>query len=272
MDWLTYFEENRIYRKYIPWEKGIEVESHLKIPLIHSLQRFQIGEDGDGIHLRANAATIGDPIYSQTIELFIQEEAEHATILRKILEGLEADLLTHHWSDRYFMWVRRLMGLHLELTVLLSVEMVARRYYRALFEGTQDPLLRAAFGQIVQDEAAHVAFHRDFLRQSFSNRSKLLRWLTLQLWRLFFWGVCSVVLWDHRAVLQAIDVSPWTFWRDCQQIFNQTTRPIFNLAKHPWQEKLEKGVATGVALATMGYTFLLLGLFVFRRTSRKDMH
>src|SRR5262249_52419677 len=106
--WLQYFEYNRDRRMEIPWERGLEVEAELRGPLIRSLQRFQVGESGEGRHLRSKAATTGDPIYQAAIELFIQEEQEHARLMAGILGRLQAPLLKGHWSDGCFILLRRL--------------------------------------------------------------------------------------------------------------------------------------------------------------------
>ncbi len=173
MNWRTYFEQNRLQRRLIPWPVGITVEPHLRTPLIRSSQRFQVGETGEGQHLKMGAAASGDADYAATIALFIAEEHEHARLLERILAELEAPLLKSHWSDSIFVLVRHLMGLKLELVVLLSAELIAKRYYRALYEGTHDPILRAIFAQICDDEEGHIAFHCDFLGRAWAGQSAL---------------------------------------------------------------------------------------------------
>src|SRR5438876_4648551 len=168
MDWLAYFRHNRANRMAIPWERGIAVVPRLRGPLIHSLQRFQVGEQGDGIHLKRSAAATGDLAYAETISLFIEEEQEHARLLGQLLRGMGAPLLGWHWSDVVFVCVRRLSGLRLELMVLLAAELISKRYYRALYEGTEDPVLRAAFAQILHDEVGHVDFHCEYLHRAFA--------------------------------------------------------------------------------------------------------
>ena len=112
VDWLSYFRHNREDRHLIPWERCITVAPRLHDPLIRSLQRFQVGEQGDGKHLKQGAATLGDPDYEETIRLFIEEEQEHSRLLARILNALDAPLLAGHWSDRIFIVLRRMTGLN----------------------------------------------------------------------------------------------------------------------------------------------------------------
>jgi len=227
MNWHTYFEQNRRQRREVPWALGITVEPHLRTPLIRSLQRFQVGETGEGRHLKAGAAATGDSEYAATIDLFIAEEHEHARLLAQILDALAAPCLTNHWSDALFVAVRHLMGLKLELIVLLSAELIAKRYYHALYEGTDDPVLRAIFAQICADEEGHIGFHSDFLHTAWAAQPSANQWVIRTGWQLFFWLVALVVTWDHRSVLYAVQVTPVRFFQDCQQIFKQTMLRIF---------------------------------------------
>lgn len=227
MEWTAYFERNCASRLTIPWEREILVEPQLRAPLIRSLQRFQVGEQGDGLHLRTAAAATGDADYAYAVALFVAEEQEHARLLARLLRGMGGTLLRRHWSDICFVALRRLSGLHLELMVLLVAEMIAKRYYRALHEGTADPVLKTAFAQILHDEVGHVAFHCDYLRRAFAALPPPLRLLIRAGWRLLFWVVCLVVLYDHRAVLRAVGVAPGAFLRDCGLIFDETAAAIF---------------------------------------------
>lgn len=227
MDWKTYFEHNRASRMPIPWDRRIMVEPHLREPLIRSLQRFQVGEQGDGAHLRKAAAT-GDPAYAAAIALFVEEEQEHARLLARLLRGMDGPLLERHWSDICFIFLRRLSGLHQELLVLLTAELIAKRYYRALYEGTNDAVLKAAFAQILRDEVGHVAFHCDYLQRAFAPLPLLARLLIRLAWRLLFQAACLIVMYDHRGVLRAVHVSPGAFLRDCGLIFDEAAAHIFD--------------------------------------------
>ena len=232
-NWLDYFEYNRSHRREIPWEREIQVEAQWRAPLIRSLQRFQVGESGEGTHLRKQAAKTGDPTYQAAIDLFIKEEQEHARLLACILRKLKAPLLQHHWSDAAFILLRRLSGLHHELLVLLMPEMIAKRYFRGLRDGSRDPVLRAVFSQILDDEEGHLAFHVDYLQRALASLSLPARVAWRGIWRLCFRAACLVVIVDHRAALRGSGVSAATFWWDCGLIFDEVAAGIFSCAPTP---------------------------------------
>ena len=102
MDWVTHFEANGRQRPAIPWQQPDTIDPAVRLPLIRSLQRFAVGERGDGQHLRAHAAATGDPAYARTIDLFVQEEQEHARLLAQLLDRLGAPRLTWHYRTRQF--------------------------------------------------------------------------------------------------------------------------------------------------------------------------
>ncbi|HEY1788737.1 MAG TPA: ferritin-like domain-containing protein [Verrucomicrobiae bacterium] len=228
--WLNYFEHNRRNRIPVPWEKGIHVEPHLSIPLAHSLQKFQLGESGDGRKLKRHANSTGDPIYAAAIDLFIKEEQNHAQLMGRILDELKTPRLRSHWSDWCFMTMRRLFGLHQELLVLLLPEMIAKRYFRALHDGTKDAVLKAVFFQITQDEDGHLAFHTEYLRRAFQGMPFTRRILTLVIWRIAYRTTCLVVMLDHWPILSAVGIRPRQFWDDCGEIFDEVAAGIFSPA------------------------------------------
>ena len=242
MDWLNYFQNNRIKRMHIAWEKGITAPDTLRAPLIGSLQRFQVGESGDGKHLKA-AASDRDSAYQETLALFIAEEGEHSRLLAKILEGLDAPLLDSHWSDNVFMLIRHLAGLRLELMILLMAEMIAKRYYRVLYDASDNPVLRTVCAQILHDEVGHVAFHCDFLRESMSLLPMPIRLLICGLWWLAYRIVCLVVMLDHRDVIRTSGVSSREFWEGCGKVFDQTAARIFFSRPTPHSEAVRVPLA-----------------------------
>ena len=231
MDWLKYFQFNRTQRMTIPWQRGVQVEAHLREPLIASLQRFQVGETGEGRHLKKcaaqHAAQTGDASYIEAIDMFIKEEQEHARLLAQVLDDLGAPLLDGHWSDACFVVIRRVSGLQLELMILLIAELIAKRYYRAIYEGTKDEVLRVLCAQILRDEMAHVAFHCDTLERVFASRPAPVCRLLRAAWKVLYRVVCLIVAWDHRTLLRASNVSLGQWWHGCDQVFEQAAAQIF---------------------------------------------
>lgn len=227
--WLRYFEHNKEHRAKISPDGGYCPESHLRAPLIRSLRRFQLGESGEGRHLRLQAATTGDAVYQQCIDLFVKEEQNHSSMMADILRHLGEPLMQKHWSHTCFVVLRRLFALEEELLTLLVPEMIAQRFFRALRDGTRDPGLCAVFDQIIRDEDGHVAFHAEFLRVRLSALGLVRRALLRAGWRVIFRGACAAVIVDHWAVLRAVGVSPAAFWWDCGLIFDEVAANLFRL-------------------------------------------
>lgn len=230
--WRRYFENNLTGRD--DWNDVTELSLNCdnREALIRSLQRFQVGESGEGNNLKKCAASLHDEDYRAAIALFIAEEGEHARLLSRALQLLDAPLLQGHWSDALFILIRRLggsgrRGLRLELMILLVAEMIAKRYYRALYEGVRDENLRRMCAQILRDEVGHVAFHCDYLRGDFAGLPADSRVLARGVWRAFFRVVCLIVALDHRDALRDCGVSTSDWWRDCNAIFDCTATRIF---------------------------------------------
>ena len=213
--WLVYFDANRRGRVGVPSEARFDVHAELRGALVRSLQRFQIGEQGDGAHLRRGAVASGDADYSAAVELFIKEEQEHARLLSEVLARLNAPLLPWHWSDVCFTLSRRLLGLRWEVLVLMVAELIGKRYYQTLHEGVSDRTLCAIFGQIMRDEIGHIAFHTEFLEQAFGTAPVPIRLIVCAGWWLLFRGACEVVVSDHASVLRAIGLPVAEFRADC---------------------------------------------------------
>jgi hypothetical protein len=120
-----------------------------------------------------------------------------------------------------------MFGLEEELLTLLVPEIIAQRFFRALRDGTSDQGLRAVFAQIIHDEDGHVAFHADFLRAKLSGLPLARRVLLRAGWRTIFRAACVAVMLDHRTVLQAVGISPASFWWDCGLNFDEVAASLF---------------------------------------------
>ncbi|MEU8195681.1 ferritin-like domain-containing protein [Microbispora amethystogenes] len=241
--WLRDFEGAALLRRTWgdpDWSRGARLEPGL----VRSLQRFQVGEDGDGAFLTGKAARAGDPVYAAAVRLFVAEEREHARLLARLLEAAGAATLRGHWSDAVFVRLRRLLGLRMELMVLMLAEVVALAYYRAVRDGAGDPLTSEVAGRILADELRHVPFHRDRLRWSFRRSSRLTRAAAAALWWALLAGVVAVVVADHGGALREVGVSGAAFVREVAASFGGVVAGVM------WPAGRRTGAQTAEAQTT----------------------
>ncbi|MGZ9928371.1 ferritin-like domain-containing protein [Streptomyces sp. NC-S4] len=211
--WTRHFEAERDRRAAGPeprWESGASLPPALRT----SIQRFQAGEGGDSTALFAKADAAGDPEYSAALRLFVAEEQNHARLLALLLEAGGATTRPGHWSDTAFARLRRLPGLRAELLLLMVAEVVALRYYRALRDGTGDPLTSEVAGRILADEVRHVPFHCERLRASVAELPRAARHPVLAGWRVMLLGAAVVVAADHGRALRGLGVGRGRFVAD----------------------------------------------------------
>ncbi|MBS2006755.1 MAG: hypothetical protein JST01_06940 [Cyanobacteria bacterium SZAS TMP-1] len=218
--WLSYFENNWKNKARPALPEKIALADNVRQPIIRSLQRFQIGESGDGTYLKKFAAASNDPIYEQCIDLFVKEENTHATILAQMISGLDGQLITWHWSNLLFTNLRRMVGLKTELFVLLIAEIIGKCFYKVCADNLEDRAMKDTFTAIVMDEIFHLEFHSTFMRKAMHNYSHTARRLVYFGWYALFFGACVVFIADHRAALKALKVTPTAFFKDCMGTFD----------------------------------------------------
>lgn len=212
-EWVADFEaerDRRAERGDPDWSRA----AALPAKLVHSLQRFQLGEGGDGAELIGKADRAGDPAYARAVRLFVAEERNHARMLALLLEAEGGGTLAGHWSDAAFVGLRRLLGLRVELFVLMVAEAVALRYYRALRDGAADPLTSEVADRIHADEERHVPFHCRRLREALAPLPAPARRAATLVWRAALTGAAVLVAVDHGPALRVLGVRRRTFVAD----------------------------------------------------------
>ncbi|WP_433663997.1 ferritin-like domain-containing protein [Nocardia sp. CA-128927] len=216
--WATEFEAKKVARAATgdpEWSRGADLDP----AVARSVQRFQVGESGDGANLIAKAEAAGDPLYSAAVRLFVAEEINHARMLELLLNAGAWQTIRAHWSDTVFVRLRRALGLRLELMVLMVAEVVALRYYRALRDGTDDALTTQVAGLILNDEMRHVPLHCHRLRVAFAKTSPAARLVPVLLWWIVLIGATVVVAADHGPALRRLGVSRTGFVLDVIALF-----------------------------------------------------
>ncbi|WP_051580123.1 ferritin-like domain-containing protein [Pseudonocardia acaciae] len=208
--WLRDFEvqaERRHTCGEPDWGRG----ARLHRAVIRSIQRFQVGESGDGANLIAKADADQHADYAAAVRLFVAEEREHARMLGRLLAAAGTPTITAHWSDVVFVRLRRALGLRLELMVLMVAEVIALRYYRALRDGPEDALTTEVAGRILADEARHVSFHTVRLAAWLADLPRVARPVVAWSWWLLLLGAAVTVAVDHGPALRRLGVARRTF-------------------------------------------------------------
>src|SRR5277367_4068 len=205
--WRSYFLANAFDPRDMPWDDPYSLSRDERRAIQHSIQQFQLGEGAEGRRLqergRAYSREVGDPPFSEALALFVKEEQRHSAHLLRFMSAQGIPALSSHWVDSVFRHLRVLAGLELSLRVLVTAEIIAVPYYRALGRAAESPLLRAISARILQDEAAHLKFQSSMLSRLGAARHPALRNLISRLHRLFLVGTLFVVWVEHGSVFRA---------------------------------------------------------------------
>jgi hypothetical protein len=223
--WLNHFEHHALHRRRVEHGLSDVLKPDEKQLIASSIATFQLGEQSEGRTFLRAADRFAQKKQVRhvvrIIELLIREEQHHASVLRAFMQDHRMPLKRTDWTDRVFRQLRRLAGLHLYLSVLISAELIGNVYYRALESVTDCERLRVLCRTIVSEELAHVGFESQLLFALRAGRAAPLRGLTRSAHRIFFASTATVVWFTHRSVLRRAGHSAQSFLRSClaQYIF-----------------------------------------------------
>jgi hypothetical protein len=208
--WCSYFLANGLDPRELPWPESYELTDAERGAISRSIAQFQLGEGAQGRRLqergRKYADRVGDTHFSQALALFVKEEQRHSADLGRFMDAQGISRLSKHWIDSIFRRLRVLAGLELSLRVLVTAEIIAVPYYRALGDATASELLGALSDRILQDEAGHLKFQASMLSRVGAGRLPRLSRLIWRLHRLFLVCTCFVVWRDHGKVFRSAGV------------------------------------------------------------------
>jgi hypothetical protein len=215
--WCLFFERNEGRGLPLPWAAGAGLTEAERAALGPSLQDFQLGESSEGHCFRRSARgyadAVGDPDYARAVDLFIAEEGRHSRLLGRFLNAAGLPTLTRSWTDCVFRLLRRNMPLEVVLSVLLTAEMIAMAYYRAVHDASGSPLLRRLCAQLLRDERQHLRFHSERLAIIRRERGRWRLGLTHLAQGLLLAGTCVVVWWRHAKAFRAGGFGFRRLWR-----------------------------------------------------------
>lgn len=203
--WHDYFVRNRSNLGSFDWDAPDALTNEEKRCIEKSVAAFQLGESSDGKGLIRAAERFAhrynDERLVQTTRLFIAEEQNHARLLKRFMEMHGMELLAHDWSDTVFRRLRKNVGFASAVTVLITAEIISLVYYRALQRATDSLLLKKICEKILADEAAHVRYESEILKDIRRRKAAPVRALVTLLHQALFAGTTLVVYLSHRRVL-----------------------------------------------------------------------
>lgn len=163
-DWLRYLERNDKRRLKVDLSAEHKLSSSERKLIFPSVRAFQRGEQSDGKCLAKAAEKFareyGEPLYCAVMELFIREENFHSSYLAKYMNFHNEPLKKDNGLDKLFRRLRQSGGLFMEVSVLVTAEMIALSYYSALGNVGRmidSPALSEICGQMLHDELPHIA-------------------------------------------------------------------------------------------------------------------
>jgi len=228
-EWVAYFQNNAEREGRLPFLRAREavLTPRQTAAIVRTLQRFQLGESGEGEYLKRFASQTGDAVYCQAIDLFVAEEQAHSRWFGILLRRFDAPALNSHWSDAVFTKVRRAGGLHFELVTFLTAEIVGQKFFAELGRNCPESVVSNVFSQVVRDESAHIAFHIGTLRRAFRGQNQRSQWLWYWRWKFLLAMAIALVCFDQKSAFREFGISRVAFAKSCFSAFAQTAARIW---------------------------------------------
>lgn len=214
--WYWHFLEKRDRRCVLPWHDSYRLSAAERELVARSLQQFRLGEwaRGRGLARRASLHPVlsGDVWFLPSLELFIAEEQHHSGILGRLLDRERIPRLSDHWVDSMFRRLRKLAGLEVCATVLVTAEVLAVPFYQAMRGATRSQLLRSICMGILCDEAAHLNYQAltlGLVRRPLHKKARAIRFLCHSI----LFHCTALLLWQqHHSVFRAAGWDFRRFW------------------------------------------------------------
>lgn len=228
----------------VPWDSPYRITEPERTAIVHSIRIFQLGESGEGSHFlkaaRHYARRSGDEEYVEALRLFIAEEQGHSRALRRFMDQQDIPRARHQWTNDIFRRIRKLWNLEVCIAVLLTAEIIAKVYYRALRDATKSPVLKAICRQILKDEVDHIYFQGGMLATIRANRPSWIAMVTRWIQWLLFQGTLLIVWLDHGQCFRGGGFTFRRYWKRSQIEFRDALR-IMQVAPRPAQSNRANG-------------------------------
>ena len=228
--WCRYFLASAAAPDPLPWDDPPALSRDESRCIQTSIQQFQLGEGSRGSRLLKRgqdyANATADPHFVDALSLFVKEEQRHSAYLLRFMQREGIPATSSHCVDTVFRRLRVMAGLEFSLRALVSAEIIAIPYYRALGAATQSPLLQAICARILRDETAHLRFQASMLSRLSASRPFLADRIVSGMHRLFLLITCLVVWFEHGRVFRAAGYSRGGFLAEALWEFDRLDNAV----------------------------------------------
>jgi hypothetical protein len=228
--WRRHFLAAATKADRVPWNDPAALSRDESRCIQSSIRQFQLGEGSSGKRLlqrgRVLANLTADPDCLEALALFVKEEQRHSGYLLRFMQREGIPAASSRWVDTVFRRLRVLAGLELSLRVLVSAEIIAFPYYRALAAATQSVLLQAICYRILQDEAAHLRFQASMLSRISAARPWFAARIVCAIHQVFLLITCGAVWRAHGRVFCAAGYSHGGFLAEALWEFDRLDNAV----------------------------------------------
>jgi hypothetical protein len=226
--WINVFEANANKADNFNWDEDYRLSVKEKYIVAESIRQFQRGESGEGKYIFRDAKKYvqycQDDSYMYALRLFIHEEHRHAKYLLKFMQKNNIPKQREHWVDNIFRWLRHKGNLEVSILVLLTAELIAAVYYKALSKSTKSLLLKQICKRILSDEDIHIRFQSYAINRIQKNRNPLLNMYMRFNYAVLLCGTIPVVWFCHGKVLKAAGYHFFSFAAETFLVFEKSRR------------------------------------------------
>jgi hypothetical protein len=218
--WLNHFEYHAQHPRTVPTGLSDVLKPEERRLIARSMATFELCEQAEGKALLPTVHRFcvkhqAAPLLRIT-ELFIREQQRHSALLREFMRDHDIDRKEIDLTDFLFWCLRRVGGYEQRLHVLITAELIANVYYRALEAVTGCQRLKVLCRTLVADELAHIGLESQLLLTLRSHRPAPVRMALNGLHKMFFTGAASYVYLTHRTVLHSAGYTLDSFLRMCR--------------------------------------------------------
>lgn len=226
--WIRAFEQNAGKQDNFKWNENYVLTPEEKQVIYESIRQFQRGESGEGKYLFQDAKKYvrkcEDDSYMYALRLFIHEEHRHSKYLAAFMEKHQIAKDKGHWVDNFFRWLRHKGNLEVSITVLLTAELIAAVYYKALAKATDSKLLKQICYRILSDEDIHIRFQSYALNRIQKKRNPFLNFYMRFNYALLLCGTVPVVWMCHAKVFRKAGYNFFDLAAEAFLVFEKSRR------------------------------------------------